>query len=73
MNTSNSSNNVVSDFATVMRTFLELVETLKKQSNFKIESVRIFETPLTSIVFFTLSSVNSTKKKKRELHKNFLK
>ena len=71
MNTSNSSNNVVSDFATVMRGFLELVETLKKQSNFKIESVRIFETPLTSIVFFTLSSVNSPKK--RELHKNFLK
>ena len=63
MNTSNSSNNVVSDFATVMRGFLELVETLKKQSNFKIESVRIFETPLTSIVFFTLSSVNSPKKK----------
>ena len=71
MNTSNSSNNVVTDFATVMRGFLELVETLKKQSNFKIESVRIFETPLTSIVFFTLSSVNSPKK--RELHKNFLK
>ena len=66
MNTSNSSNNVSSNrFCYCNARFFrigELAETLKKQSNFKIESVRIFETPLTSIVFFTLSSVNSPKK-----------